>query len=52
LLDELMSYCAASTNGCLDLRRCAFVPGGLVSTEWSRCPSSMAQCARETVAPF
>jgi len=34
LSDELMSYCATSTNGCLDLRRL----GGQVSAEWSRCP--------------
>jgi len=33
LLDELMSRCAAGTNGCLDLRRRAFAPGGQASAE-------------------
>jgi len=36
--NELMSCCAADTNGCLDLRCRAFPPGGHVSAEWSRCP--------------
>jgi len=54
LSSELMSFCAASTNGCLDLRRRAFAPGGQVSAEWSRCPGSMAMArlARESVAPL
>jgi len=39
--DELMG-CAASTNGCLDLRRRPFAPGRQVSAEWSRCPGSMS----------
>ena len=46
----LMSCCAASRNGCLDLRRRAFAHGGQVSAEWSRCPGSrdgMAKAAYE-----
>jgi len=50
LSDELMSCCAASTNGCLDLRRRAFSPSGQVSAESSRCPGSMAGRARDSVA--
>jgi len=46
LSDELMSCCAAVTNGCLDLRRRAFALDGRVSAEWSRCPGSMARRAR------
>jgi len=38
------------TNGRLALRRSAFAVGGQVSTEWSRCPGSMARRARESVA--
>jgi len=33
LLDELMSCCAAGTNGCLDLRRRTFALDGLVRAE-------------------
>ena len=49
--DELMS-CAAGTNGCLDLRRRAFAPGGQVSADWSRCPGSMPRRGKESVAPL
>ena len=45
-----MSYCAASTNGCLDLRRCALAPNGQVGVEWSRFPGSLARRAGESVA--
>jgi len=41
-----------STNGCLDLRRSAFPLGGQMSAEWSRCPGSIARCARESVGPL
>ena len=51
LSDELMSCCAAGTNGCLDFRRRAFALDGRVSAKWSRCPSSMAPRARDSVAP-
>ena len=37
----------AGTNGCLDLRRRAFTFDGRVSSEWSRCPGSMARRARD-----
>jgi len=50
--DELMSYCAAGTNGCLDLRRRAFALSEQVNAEWSRCPSSVAQHARDNVVPL
>jgi len=50
LSDKLMSCCAAGTNGCLDLRRRAFVLDGRVSAEWNRCPDSMARRARDNVA--
>ena len=33
LPDELMRCCAEGTNGCLDLRRCAFALDGRVSAE-------------------
>ena len=52
LSDELMSCCAESTNGCLDLRFRAFPLDGRVSTEWSRCPGSMALRARDSVVPM
>jgi len=52
LSDELISCCVADTNGCLDLRRRAFAPGGQVTAEWSGCPGSMARRARESVAPL
>ena len=52
LSDELMRCCAASTNGCLDLRRRAFARDGRVSAEWSRCPGSMAQRSRDSLAPL
>jgi len=44
--------CAAGTNGCLDFRRPAFALDWRVSAEWSRCPGSMAQRARDAVAPM
>ena len=47
-----MSCSAAGTNGCLDLRRRATALGGRVSAEWSRCPGSMAQRPRDSVAPL
>ena len=50
LSEELMSCCAAGTNGCLDLRRCASALDGRVSAEWSRCLGSMARHARDTLA--
>ena len=51
--DELLSRCAASTNGCLELSHPrAFALGGQVSAEWSRCRGSMARRARESVAPL
>jgi len=52
LSDKLMSCCAAGTNGCLDLRRRAFSLDGQVSAEWSKCPSSMARRARDSVTPW
>jgi len=30
----------------------AFALRGRVSVEWSRCPSSMARCGRDSVAPM
>ena len=47
-----MSSCAADTNGCLDFRRRASALDGRVSAEWSKFPGSMAQCARDSVAPL
>ena len=52
LSDELISCCAAGTNGCVDLRRRAFAPDRRVSAEWSRCPGSMARHPRDSVAPL
>jgi len=52
LSDELVSWCAVGTSEWLDLRRRAFPLDGQVSAEWSRCPASMAQHARESVAPL
>jgi len=52
LLDELMSCCAAGTNGCLDLRRRAFALDGHVGAEWSRCPGYMARRVRDNVVPL
>jgi len=49
---ELMSCSAAGTNGFLDLRCRPFPPGEQVSAERSRCPGSMAQRARDNVAPL
>ena len=49
--DKLMG-CAASTNGCLNLRRRVFALSGQVNAEWSRCSGSMTQCARDSVAPL
>ena len=40
------------TNGCLDLRRRTSALDGQVTTEWSRCPGSMARHAKDSVAPF
>ena len=50
--DQLMSCCGASTNECLDLRCRAFPLNGQVSAEWSRCPASMAKCARDSAVPL
>ena len=52
LSNEMMRWCAAGGNGCLDLRRREFAPDGRVSAEWSRCPGSMARRARDSVAPL
>ena len=52
LSGELMSCCAAGTNGCLDLRRRAFALGGELSAMWSRCPGSIARRARNNLAPL
>ena len=52
LSDEMMSCCAAVTNGCLDLRRRAFAIDGQVNAEWSRCPGSMARRPRDSMAPL
>ena len=49
LSDEMMSCCAAGTNGCLDLRRRTSALGGQVSSEWSRCPGAMAWRAKDSV---
>jgi len=51
--DELMSW-AASTIGCLDLRRPPFPLDGQMSAEWitTTCPGSMARRARDSVAPL
>jgi len=50
--DELMSCCAAGTNGCLDWRHRAFAFDGQVNAEWSRCQCSMTRRARNSVAPL
>ena len=47
-----MSYCAAGTNGCLNLRRRESALDGRESAEWSRYPGSMARRARDGGAPF
>ena len=52
LSDELMRCCAASTSGCLDLRRHALALDARVSAEWSRCPGSVARRVRGSVAPL
>jgi len=52
LSDKLTSCWAASTNGCLDLRRRAFALDERVSAEWSRCPGSMARRPWASVAPL
>jgi len=52
LSDEQMSCCAMGTNGCFDLRRHVFALNGQVTIEWSRCSGSMAQHARDSVAPL
>jgi len=36
----------------LDLRRRAFAVNGWLSTQWSKCPNSMAWRARDSVAPL
>ena len=50
--DKLICNCAASTNRCLDLRCHAFALYGHVSAEWRRHPGSIAQRARDSVAPL
>jgi len=50
LSDKLMSRCVTGTNGFLDLRHHAFTLGGRVRGQWSRCPGSMAQHARDSIA--
>ena len=55
--DDLMRCCAASTNGRLDVRCCAFTLGRLklqnrLKVDWSRCPGSMARRDRDNVAPL
>jgi len=50
--DEPMSVCAAGTNGCLDLRCCAFPPGEQVKAEWRRYPDFMARPASDSVSPL
>jgi len=52
LYDEMVSCCAAGTNGCLDLRHRAFALNGQVSVELSKCPGSMARRAKNSVAPL
>ena len=52
LSDELMSCCAAGTNDCFDLGYSTFPFDWQVSTEWSRCPGSMAWRHRDKVAPL
>jgi len=52
LSDELMSCCAASINGCLDLRRRAFALGGQVSADRGRCPGLIPLRDRDSVAPL
>ena len=47
-----MSCCVTGANGCLDLRRRATPLDGQVSTEWRRCPRSMARRRRDSVAPL
>ena len=47
--DELMSCCAAGTNGCLNLRCSAFLLSGQMSAKWSRCPGSVAGHAGDSV---
>ena len=42
----------AGINGCLDLGRRASAFDGRVSAEWRRCPGSMPQHARDSVAPL
>ena len=50
--DELMSFCGASRDVCLDFICRAFAPSGEVSAEWSRCPGSMARRATASLAPL
>jgi len=49
---EVMSYCAAGANGCLDLRHCASALDRRTSTEWSRSPGSMPRRPRDSGAPL
>ena len=47
--DELL---CVGTNGCLYFRYCASALDGWMSSEWNRCPCSMARRARDSVAPL
>ena len=47
-----MSYCTEDTNGCLHLRHHALALDRQMSAEWSRFSGSMAQCAKDSVAPL
>jgi len=47
--NELMSSCAAGSNGCSDLRCCASPPLEQGRAEWNRCPDSMAWRASQSV---
>ena len=52
LLEELMRWCVADTNACLDLSRRAFTLDGQVNVEWSTCPGPMARRAKDNVPPM
>ena len=49
-ISDLTKNCQNITHSRME-SPCAFVPGRLVSAEWCRCPGSMAQHARESLAP-
>jgi len=49
LFSYKLSCFVVGTNGCLNFRHCAFALDGQVHTEWSRCPGSKAQCARDSM---